>query len=242
MNNSNCYTLCPVCGKHKFSDRGDQGNVCKHCGWIHDSVSEENNDIAIGPNELSLDNFKLRYLHYIDQNPKYHWAHDLFPEIPQIEKMICPVCEKFVFEPLTWYEILAGEKPEDSFCMKCGWYYDIEQRDNPTKTNGTNSLSLKEFKREYEAKLAVNIDYDYFDEITKSYIPIAHSCPVCNKYMFKDRCCFDVCPFCGWEDDGTDDDTDNIGANDLKYSDFKFRYQKYVEKNPEYKWKKNGFV
>ena len=51
---------------------------------------------------------------------------------------------------------------------------------------------------------------------------------------------FDICPYCGWEDDGTEDDTTVLGANDLRFSEYKKRYERYVQEDPKYRWDKNG--
>ena len=76
--------------------------------------------------------------------------------------------------------------------------------------------------------------------MTNNYVPTPHRCPVCGKYEFADKCCYDICPHCGWEDDGTDDDTPILGANDLRFSDYKKRYERYIQENPAYRWDKNG--
>ena len=106
--NKSKYCLCPICGQHKFPDEGDQGNTCPHCGWTHDMVSENNPFEAIGPNDLSLYDHKYRYMHYVEENPDYHYLRDGFPSIPQIEPVDCPVCKKTRFTPLTWDDIYCG--------------------------------------------------------------------------------------------------------------------------------------
>ena len=90
------------------------------------------------------------------------------------------------------------------------------------------------------AKIKENPSYSFFEEETNNYVPTPHACPVCGKYKFEDECCFDICPFCGWEDDGTDDDTDILGANDLRFSLYKERYSRYLSQDPKYRWDKNG--
>ena len=104
--------------------------------------------------------------------------------------------------------------------------------------NSVNALSLNEYKTLYENKLKDNPKYRYFDEYTDNYIPTPHKCPVCVKYEFKDYACHDICPYCGWEDDGCDKDNE-IGANYMNYIDYKKRYKALVTANPKYKWEKD---
>ena len=234
------YYLCPICGKHRFPDKGDEYNICPHCGWVHDAISEEDPHKAWGPNSLSMDDHKIRYLHYVELNPDYHFKRDGYPDIPQVEPIDCPVCGKFQFAPLTWDDIYCGMTPSDSYCTLCGWHYDPSQHIDPDKKEGANALSLNEYKKWYEDKLKENPDYDYFEEMTNNYVPTPHKCPVCGKYEFADDCCFDICPYCGWEDDGTEDDTTILGANDLRFSEYKERYKRYIQNNPQYKWNKDG--
>lgn len=234
------YILCPVCGKHKFPTWEDNGTcVCPYCGWAHDSLSEDESFEAGSHNDLCLDNYKLRYEYYVEQNPDYHWARDKYPDIPQIEKSICPVCGKFQFEPITWEDICCGIVPSDIYCMDCGWHYDVHQRENPNLSNGANTMSLNEYKAWYAQKVKDNPEYSFFEEQTENYVPTPHKCPVCAKYDFKDECCHDICPFCGWEDDGTDDGSESLGANDLRFSLYKERYNGCVKRNPEYRWDKD---
>ena len=73
------YILCPICQKHKFPVIVDY-TCCPYCGWCHDDVSEECIDIAIGPNSLSLNDFKIRYLKKLEQNPGFYYKRDGYPE------------------------------------------------------------------------------------------------------------------------------------------------------------------
>lgn len=234
------FILCPVCGKHKFPAWEDNGTcICPHCGWAHDSLSEEEHFETGSHNDLCLDDYKLRYEYYVEQNPNYHWARDKYPEIPQIEPTDCPVCGKFRFEELRWDDIYCGETPESTWCRECGWYYSPEQAKSPDLKNSVNAMSLNEYKAWYNDKLKENPEYRYFDEVTDSYVPTPHKCPVCGKYEFEDKYCHDICSYCGWEDDGCDEDNE-IGANYMSFTDYKIRYNKYISDNSNYKWKKDG--
>ena len=235
------YIVCPVCGKHQFPIWEDNGTcVCPCCGWAHDAQSEENALEVCGPNDLSLENSRLRYQYYVERNPSYHWARDGYPAIEQIEPMICPVCGKFKFEKLTWDDLYCGVTPSDVWCRDCGWHYDLKQSESPELQEGANALSLNAYKLWYAAKIEENPQYSFFEETTSDYSPEPHECPVCGKYTFEDTCSSDICPFCGWEDDGTEDDTEILGANDLRFSLYKERYHRYIAHNPEYRWNKNG--
>lgn len=237
--NKQSYVLCPVCKKHKFPIWEDNGTcICPYCGWGHDTQGEENTNEAIGPNDLSLENFKLRYSYYVEQNPKYHWRTNHFPDVPQIEKRMCPVCGKFEFEPLTWEDIYCGVTPTDVYCISCGWRYSPEQEKYPQMANGANEMSLNEYRAWYEKKISDNPDYDYFEETTDNYVPTPHRCPVCNKYQFEDIACYDICPFCGWEDDGVqlNDPDYGGGANELSLNQYRNQYNQKIKDKPSYEW------
>lgn len=241
MNNKS-YIICPVCGKHKFPIWEDNGTcICPYCGWGHDTTSEEHPSEVWGPNNLSLDDYKLRYGYYIAQNPKYHWEHDLYPEIPQIEECKCPVCGKFEFEELSLDDLYCGVKPSDVYCMSCGWRYSPKQTKSPDLKNDVNEMSLNEYRAWYAEKIATNPQYSYFEEMTENYVPTPHMCPVCGKYEFKDEASFAICPFCGWEDDGVQLDDPNFsgGANDLSLKQYRKEYREKIKLNPNYRWDKH---
>lgn len=234
------FILCPICGQHKFPPEESGYLTCPHCGWIHDLADEDESNTIHGPNDLPIRTYKLRYQYYMEHNPRYHWARDGYPEVQQIEPMDCPVCGKFRFEQLTWDDLYCGETPSDVWCRDCGWHYDLAQTESPDLQDGANAMSLNEYKVWYAEKIKENPDYSFFEEETDNYTPTPHKCPICGKYEFSDNCCFDICPFCGWEDDGTDDDSEILGANDIRFSLYKERYKKYLVQNPDYRWDKNG--
>lgn len=142
------YYECPVCGKYKFNKEGDYV-ICKYCGWENDPVMNADPGYEGGANDLSQIDYRLRYNYYVKQNPTYHWALHGYPEVPQIEKCVCPVCGNFEFEPLTWEDLYGGMRPSDVYCMICGWYYSPEQVSSPELANGVNEMSLKEYRAWY---------------------------------------------------------------------------------------------
>lgn len=51
-------------------------------------------------------------------------------------------------------------------------------------------------------------------------------CPVCGKHRFKEDDNFEICPICGWEDDGIqrDDPDYEGGANEMSLNQMKKAY------------------
>lgn len=153
----------------------------------------------------------------------------------EYKPMPCPVCGEFYFSELNDYEFEVLDYIQ---CTHCGWKYDSKQYEDPSLKQGENEMSLSEYVDWYKKTISENPDYDY---IEATYEPKPHKCPVCNKYSFKEESSFDICPFCGWQDDGSDvDDSEILGPNDIKFSDFKNRYEQLILKNPNYKWSDNG--
>lgn len=54
-----------------------------------------------------------------------------------------------------------------------------------------------------------------------------HLCPVCGKHTFSHHDSFEICPICGWEDDGYqfNHPDDDGGANYESLNDFRKRWQ-----------------
>lgn len=63
-------------------------------------------------------------------------------------------------------------------------------------------------------------------------------CPVCGKYTFFAHNNYDICKYCGWENE---DRFDGGGANGLSLDDFRKRYQKTIKNNPCFIWRNDGY-
>lgn len=233
--------LCPICKQYQFPSReGEDTYICPHCGWHHNSQSENNPDSAIEPNDLSLTEYRMRYKYYLQNNPDYHWAHDHYPKLPQIEPIVCPVCKKYRFEKLTIEDIFCGITPDKIACKLCGWHYDINQQDHPDIEHGANAMSLNAYRLWYQQTLVQDPNFKYFEEQTRHYTAHPHLCPVCGKHKFSDIASHEICPYCGWEDDNLmEDEPDKWEgcSNDLCLNDFIQRYKTLINKNPHYRYK-----
>lgn len=153
--------------------------------------------------------------------------------------MSCPVCGKMYFsEPAKndyEYELnqyLNGEVQ----CSHCGWIYELRQLDEPDTYTGFNDKTLNEYKKWYEEKIKENPDYDYGEEHMPE--PIPHMCPICGKYEFEDDGSFDICIYCGWEDDNLQTARPDYagGANELSLNEYKKQYEEKIKNNPNYIW------
>lgn len=139
--------LCPVCGEYEFVDdtelekslpgyEGYQGDQCSVCGWKYDLKQSENPDLAIGNNEVSLNEYKKIYLSKKSINPNYNYLEDNY--IPQPHK--CPVCGEYEFEYENSFNI----------CPICGWQDDALMESEPDKWAGNaNELCLNDYRKKY---------------------------------------------------------------------------------------------
>ncbi len=149
------------------------------------------------------------------------------------KEMLCPVCGKYLFTDDTELEKSDPDYQgkEIDWCIECGWRYDLSQTEDPDLKEGNNKLSLNEYKKWYQKKLLENPDFNYLDE---NHVKHPHLCPVCGKHTFSDDGSFEICPVCGWEDDGImerEPDRWAGTANDLCLNDFKKRYEGSIGKN-----------
>lgn len=61
-----------------------------------------------------------------------------------------------------------------------------------------------------------------------------HKCPICGKYEFDVRGSYEICPYCGWEDDTWDDsDDEESGANAATIGEYKELYKSGKTETPE---------
>ena len=71
--------------------------------------------------------------------------------LKQIKPMICPVCGQFYFSELTDVEVeQLGMTPNATQCRKCGWYYDLEQLENPKLERESNEMYIRHKLDTYE--------------------------------------------------------------------------------------------
>ncbi len=166
-------------------------------------------------------------------------------------EMLCPVCGKFYFsslesdtDDLGYFSLLSDKiavSEDIPTCHQCGWKYDAFQHNNPESSYGENGISLIDYRRKYSEIINENPDYSYLES---QYTPEKHRCPVCGQHVFPDVASFEICPVCGWEDDPIMEDNPDFegGANDLSLKEYKNRYYKMKEENPEYCWERNQFL
>ena len=63
-------------------------------------------------------------------------------------------------------------------------------------------------------------------------------CPVCGKYTFCGHNNYDICKYCGWENE---DYYDGGGANELSLEECRKRYQRAIADNPNFIWANGGY-
>lgn len=68
----NYKSKCPVCGEDSFEP---DYRYCHKCGWHYNFVQAAFPDFNDSTNKLSLNDYKKRYEHLINENPKYEWKN-----------------------------------------------------------------------------------------------------------------------------------------------------------------------
>ncbi len=159
----------------------------------------------------------------------------------QIKPMECPVCHKFYFTKLEEWEIKAGETPNEQFCFRCGWHYDLEQLSDPDLKNQSNEMSLNEYRTWYKQKRKESKKWDYFEEHIPD--PIPTKCPICGEYTFKNEQDFDICPICGWENNGFELTPDeSTGPYSMTFAERKAWFLEKRKQNPTFKASDNDWA
>lgn len=158
--------------------------------------------------------------------------------LKQIKPMLCPVCGKFYFSELNDDEIAEGETPNTTQCSRCGWFYDLEQLDDSNLKKESNEMSLNEYKEWYKNKIEENPNWEYYQDFIGE--PEPHKCPLCGEYEFKDSLCYDICPVCGWEDNGFENDPNyKTHPTQMSFNERLIWFSEQRKINPKYKWSKD---
>ena len=158
--------------------------------------------------------------------------------IKRFKPMICPVCEGMYFSgPFkdTYDEDVKKYLNGEVQCSHCGWIYDLDQAESPDLLDGYNSISLNEYKEWFSAKIKEQPDYDYSE--ANARLPIPHKCPVCGEYEFEDELSSDICPVCGWEDTGFEENPDEKPSPYMmSYNETLEWFKQKRKENPKYRW------
>lgn len=149
--------------------------------------------------------------------------------------LICPVCGVGLLYKAKNY----GNYTKTSIdCPYCGAIFDVESLSDYDKKNDIIFLSINDQIKEYEEN--IKSDPNYYSKAHYDDTNEPHMCPVCGEYKFPDFASFDICPICGWEDNGVDLDDENggWGTNGKTIFQVKKEFEEKRKKDPKYRWDK----
>lgn len=168
----------------------------------------------------------------------------------------CPVCGKSEFVDVNWLleeenkakayaidpntgkkRLLDAIEAAEVHCEYCGWMYDLKQVVDHDAVGDRNNETVNVLKQEYQTKIRENPNYNFDDEAAK---PTPHMCAICGEYEFENENSYDICPICGWIDDGTEEIpfNDYSEVNVISIKEAKEDFQKKRIENPKYKYSK----
>jgi ribosomal protein L37AE/L43A len=79
--------------------------------------------------------------------------------------------------------------------------------------------------------------FDLLKRKSKTINNTKHKCPICGKTEFSSENSFEICDYCGWEDDGYQEASPNLwgGPNLLSKNDYLKLYQETIKINQNFK-------
>lgn len=132
----------------------------------------------------------------------------------------CPVCHQYEFDGIISYDT----------CPVCGWEDDGSQ--NYPHSPAANHMSLREYRLRYQQGWTRDELISYDGSIPARFSNVKENicalpCPVCGKFMFERDCSYDVCPVCGWVNDGMqiDEPDTKMTPNILSLNEYRDLYQ-----------------
>ena len=97
-----------------------------------------------------------------------------------------------------------------------------------------SGFTAEDIEKAISNKIKENPKWEYYQDYIGD--PEPHKCPVCGEYEFEDILCHDICPVCGWEDDGMEvDPRDENGGPSEEFIEHKKWFEDQRKLNPKFK-------
>jgi hypothetical protein len=116
--------VCSVCEKYRF-DQADNHEICVVCGWENDTGEAGKERLLAYRAKWKKENAEwVEYLEAMSENGN---------------KVVCPVCGKYIFQAEDDFEV----------CRICGWENDGFQYRHPDFAGGANDDSLNQYRERW---------------------------------------------------------------------------------------------